>query len=503
MKGYGKLVTEQTGLLLFLSALFILYALLPVRSSSIDALASAYQVKEQTNLFSPHHLLYNFTGHIWVLLFSAAGFSDVLAALKIMNAFAAIISLGFLNSIMKIRGVLFYERVAWLMLAGFSWGVMRYATENETYIIPMVFSLAGSYYLAAYMACGRDRSLILSGLLSAIAILMHQIHFFWWLAILTGLIMKRMSGIKVLIFLLPSLIVPIAYGLVLIFEHETAISLGNYVGFIFSDFKEESVSLTVSLTGFILTPISLFRTFFQVHGYVFNMIRENILNLIPALLSVSLFTYSVITAVRKRSITRKKPADFFIKIHLMAFGFHLLIAFLSSGNAEFMVMLPFLSALVLSSLITINRRLLFAMSISLIVWNLSFGLIPLHSQSLRDDEMVTAYMTESAEKGQGVFVILEDKPIIENRLRYYSGIEADNILSIRDIEKEGFTGLIDSLLTTGTVLLTNCIDRPATISRASFFPQTGAGFFDDYSISRIDSVNSLTGRHYIHRIYER
>jgi len=281
------------------------------------------------------------------------------------------------------------------------------------------------------------------------------------------------------------------------------LSAGKYVGFILSDFKEESVSLTVSLTGFILTPISLFRTFYQVHGYVFNMIRDNLLYLIPALLSGALLVYSAIYAITKRSITRINQTDSFVLIHLLAAGFHLLIAFLASGNSEFMVMLPFLSALVLSSLITISKRVLFAMSISLIVWNLSFGLMPLHSQSLRDDELMTAYMTELAEKGQSVFVILEDKPIIENRLRYYSGIDADNIFSIRDAVKEDFSGVIDSLLAMGTIVVTNCVDRPATISRASFFPQTGAGFFDGYSILRIDSVNSLTGRYYIHRIYAR
>jgi hypothetical protein len=500
MKGFDKQVAEKSAILLVLPILFLIYALFPVKSSSSDAYAFAYEIREQIELFSPHHLLYNSTGHLWVYILSFAGFTDVMASLKIMNAFAAVIALIILNSIMKIRGVRTYERFGWIMISGFSWGVMRFATENEAYILPIIFSLAGSYYAGIYLSSGTAKSLLLSGLFSAIGVLMHQVHFFWWLALLTGLFMKQNSGKKVLLFLLPSLIVPIAYVLVLILENEAAISLGKYVGFIFSDFKEESVSLTVSLTGFILTPISLFRTFFQVHGYVFNLIRENLLYLIPAFLSVSIFTLTVINTIRKRSVTRRIPADLFIKVHLLAFVLHILIAFLSSGNAEFMVMLPFLSVLILSSIITIHERVLFAISISFLVWNLSFGLLPLHYHSLRDDEMVTAYLAESNEKNLSVFAVVEDKPMIENRLRYYSGKDADNIFSIRNSETIEFSGMIDSLLAAGTIVVTNCIERPATISRASFFPHNGTGIFDNYTRIITDSTNSLSGRYYVHRI---
>ncbi len=78
---------------------------------------------------------------------------------------------------------------AWLLLAGSCFGVLRFATENETYIQPLLLALLASVAWAQSLQTEKNarRWLLLAGLLAALACLVHQLMVWWWLGLLLGL----------------------------------------------------------------------------------------------------------------------------------------------------------------------------------------------------------------------------------------------------------------------------------------------------------------------------
>jgi len=83
--------------------------------------------------------------------------------------------------------------------------------------------------------------------------------------------------------LIISLIIPVAYILAV---YVTQGSLNYDAIKEFAGGRSFKGMFSVSLSGFLLSVISLARSFIQVHGYMINMLKESWFNFIPALLSI-------------------------------------------------------------------------------------------------------------------------------------------------------------------------------------------------------------------------
>lgn len=195
---------------------------LPTANATGDAWYYAACARWGQELWQPHHLLYNGIGHLWLRLVGATGPAPAgllaLTWLQRLNALAGGACLLALARLLKRAGTPAPAIPAWLLLVGSCFGVLRFATENETYILPLLLALLGSLAWARALPAeaARYRWLRLAGLLAAGACLVHQLMVWWWLGLLLGLRPwgGRAGRRAALSYALPALVVPLAYALV-------------------------------------------------------------------------------------------------------------------------------------------------------------------------------------------------------------------------------------------------------------------------------------------------
>jgi hypothetical protein len=84
-----------------------------------------------------------------------------------------------------------------------------------------------------------------------------------------------------------------------------------------------------------------------------------------------------------------------------------------------MVMIPFLGFLLLFSKIKIRDRSMILLGIALLVWNVSYGLIPRNNFEFTDYIMLESRIKKNPD---ALFVLKTDQHVI-SRLYYQSGIE--------------------------------------------------------------------------------
>ena len=330
---------ENITLLLFIAIVFLFYVYLPTHNSTIDAYYYASCIKYGNELFLPHHLFYNWLGYIAFKFSSWLNLNiDPLAMMKFVNALFATGCLYIFYLILKKLNYLFSEILPAILIVGFSFGIWRFATENENYIIPIFLSLTGSLLFINFLKKQNNTSLFLSGFMASLACLFHQIHFFWWFGLLLGTIFITRKFKYVLLFAIPALIVPVSYLLVIPLYYKMPLTYFNIIHFVFHDFYTGGVTTTIGLNNFYMTGISFIRTFFQVHGILIILIKNSWVYVIPILTLIGLSTY--ILFKNKNFVRRKVSSNqSFIYVHLTIFILQLAFAFYSVGNAEFMVML--------------------------------------------------------------------------------------------------------------------------------------------------------------------
>ncbi len=477
--------------------LLVIYMLFPTSNSTIDAYAYASNAKYGEDLFQSHHLLYSVSGYLWCEFLNVFDVNP-LKALKILNALFAFFSLLMLGGILKRLGFEKNKVLVWIFFVGSSWALMRFSTENETYVIPIFFSLVGSYSLLLYMQSSKIKYLFLSGLFAAIACLYHQIHFFWWLA-MAIIVLKEYRFYKSLVFILPALIVPIVYLLVLCFYSNSPCSIDSFFQFVFRDFINGNATVNFGIKSFVLTVISFIRTFFQLHGYLavlFSKLIFGVLLLIPIfLLGYSLFFLKLI------KFDFPKLKNKFLSIHLLAFLLHLHFAFLSSGNAEFMVMLPFLLTIFMSIVLINEVRFLLLLSLGMLIWNIFYGLYPLNQFTLDGVGLVKNHIVKNNDS-EGLYILF-NKPHIENVVYYEMQNNRINYISgTYNVSPGVLMATVDSALKKGSKVYTDCLYRPKTWSRESLTLSSQLDF-SAYKAEKIDSINTITGRYFLVQLMKR
>ncbi|AKQ45378.1 hypothetical protein TH63_06570 [Rufibacter radiotolerans] len=470
-----------------LLGLLLVYGLFPTHNSTSDAYDYAACVRWRVDLWQPHHLLYNITGLGIFTLGQKTGLSiQPLELLKLLNALFAGASLWVLWRILALLQQPLAAQAALLLLAGASLGPMRYATENETYILPIFFSLAGTYYWVRYHLQGKSKDILWSSFWAAFACLFHQIHIFWWLGLLLYFIVtKPRPWAKVGWYLLPALVVPLGYGIALSLLH---IPFSQAHRFVFLDFFKGEVETTITFKNFLLTGISFMRTFLEVHGRQLFLLEKNLLYILPALGSlVLLFFFGRKLGVIWRNGRLVHPRV--LKTLSLILFLQVLFAWFAVGNAEFMVMVPFLVALMAGCFRFPQPQVLFLPGMALFLWNMSYAVLPNFYFTYSNHACVQDFASRQPQ----ATLLLQDKNAFDAYLFYQTGQYHP-----RAFETEASPHVLQAAIAQARMdkrpVVTDYSQAPAVISRAWLLRKgTADGFFRNYQFERLSSCPTFYG----------
>ncbi|MCC3157905.1 hypothetical protein LJ737_11700 [Hymenobacter sp. 15J16-1T3B] len=396
--------------------------LLPTRNSTADAWYYAACVRYGHDLLLPHHLLYNAVGWLWLRLLGPLH-PEAIHALLALNALAyGGVLLGLRQLLRRLTGAEGL-RLALLAAAGCSFGLLRFATENETYVLPLLLSVWASVAWLRHLRTATLPPLLLAGLLAAGACLLHQVQACWWLGLLIGTALyspRRGAGWW---FAAPALLVPLAYWLALDYWQlpRTPASL---VRFALHDFLTGAAGAPASLPkAALLTVANVVRTFAQVHGSTLALLRR-----LPGLAAVPVLGLAGVLwawlrrprhpeALRSPAALPPAQVRAARRTHGLVMLLHLGFAAWATGNAEFMVMLPVLLALLLTAAPSTLARPLTAAAGALLAWNLAFGLVPNHLLDFTNLPPLLARVRQEPR----TWFLLDNHNLALNRLHYLTG----------------------------------------------------------------------------------
>lgn len=476
--------------------LLLIYILGISNLSTIDGWGYAADIVNGNSLLRPHHLLYSITGFYWVkLIHVVLPNAEAIYLLKLLNAICASITAFIFFRLLRLMGVEALRTAALTIAAGLSWGFLRFSIENETYIIPIMLSVGASYLYLKAEYTQKSSSLICSGLMAALACLYHQVMFFWWFALAIATLPKlNHKNYKPLLFLASALIVPAVYILAML-SQGIDINLTNFFRFIFSDYYTGNASSELNSTILMVGIINLFRTFFQIHGYINYLIAHSWLWWIPLVTTgVALAHFSFQLVKYKKLIGLER----FHKIHLLALLLQVGFAFIAGGNAEFMAMVPSLTIISATSL-SVKRSATVWFAISVAVWNIGYGILPQKIYSTDSSDLVLKSIMQNTNERRAY--ILADAPKVINRLEYHK-IHKPLIVKEASIEPQKFSTTLDSLLLQGYTIYTDCINQPTVASRATLLADVSLEWdkLEGYNITTTDSLVMLGGKVYLTKI---
>ncbi|TXK52413.1 hypothetical protein FVR03_01465 [Pontibacter qinzhouensis] len=486
-------------LLLFL----VLYVVFPTSNSSLDAYFYAGAVKYGEHLFLPHHLLYNSTCYLLTLPLRLLGAGvDVLSLLKVLNALFAVLCLWVLTKILQQLQVPAAAIFSWLLVAGASFGVWRFATENEVYLLPLIFSLGASYLYVRYSRQPKKAFLVVSGILAALACLYHQVQFFWWLGLLAGVLWQCRSIGAFVAFALPALLVPVGYVLVVVFYLQQPVHLQHLLTFVFHDFTTGSAGTSVGLLNFTLTGISLVRTFVQVHGLMWHLVSQSWFWILPAMVSGTLVVFALLKVPLFSTATTTASVHSTGKIHLLILLLHLGFAWFAVGNAEFMVMVPYLLPLVLWN--RVNAVVIRYAGLAMLVWNFCYGIFPAYYFNLSTSKELAQRVKQQPE----ALFVLQEANAVRNLYYYIYGLEdvptvlkSPAQLAANPAALAALANQLHSHLQTNpeVPILTDCVQKQTILNRAFFVTEDfNEQFFQQFGTATADSLATFYGKHYLH-----
>ncbi len=432
----------------------LVYLFLPTHNANIDSWYYAACVKHNDELWNSHHLLYNGFGRLWymVCMFFYPNL-EALAALNIMNGIAAMLCLFVLHAcLLKLNT----EKTLafWLtLLCGSSYGFMRFATDAETYILPLLFSLIATYYFIYFK---NWKQLFLAAFFSCLAILFHQLHVWWGLAFVAFLLVQKPMNIKnVLRFSSIFLLVPMVYFIVF----KTNYSNITFFQFITGEYSKGNAAIVFNFKNVAFTFVNLGRSFIQIHGYMIDLLK------IYALFCIGLifFLYQIIFELKPWLHIVKQEKNNYTFLFAIAFILHLMFAMLSSANAEFMVMLPFLTVLYLVVKFKFSSIVWLKILVGvLFLWNVSLGLIPHRFLNINKvDKQV-----EITLKNSNAYFLWHNKPLVENIITYQKGFNFHpNFINKNSKNAQLF---LDSLLNKNAIIYTETLSG-TDYSRDNFY----------------------------------
>ena len=445
--------------LLILLVILFLYLYFPNNNSSWDGYVYAAQVKYNVDMFQPHHLLYNPLLKVFYEFISIFNDRiDILLAGKWMNAIFQGFNLLIAAQILRLLKVSQKDIFLLIAIIAFSFNPWRFGTENEAYIVPITFSMLGTWAFLKYLNVNNVKWLMLTSLFAAVACLFHQIHFFWWLGLGIGVLLNTRNIKHLVIYSIPAIVVPLVYVLVIRFELHQDITFTNTFKFVLQDYYSGAASAEFSWKGILFIFISSVRTFFQIHPVIIAVISKSFLFIIPLIISLLLIFNIVLKIFKKQAFYKKMNSHIkFRNALIIIMALQLAMAYYSHGNVEFMVMIPLLLILILSLTITFKTNFLINIALLLFIWNFFFGILPYHLYTFHDDKKLVDYIIENP----------EETYIVKNRnieAKYFYATGRDNQPNI--LLQEHLNPLIvDSLLIQHNFLITDVIDYAEILNR--------------------------------------
>jgi hypothetical protein len=477
-----------------LISVLIIYLLFPTTNSTNDAYAYAAYVRYGSGLLEPFHLLYNVVGFVLYTIFTSLTNINVLSMMKALNAVAAVYCLCLLYKILMYFSMDERHRILLVLFCGFSFGVWRFATENETYIIPIVFSLLASYYYFNYLNKPSSKTLIMAGFFAAFACLFHVVHVFWWVGLLIG-VMKERKSKAILLYMLSSLFVPLAYLIIIPIHQNCSISFNCLWSFFSGILQGDTVQYKIGWDNFYLGAINFARTFYQVHGNIFLLVKKNSLFILPGIISIVFALLALKQLVVKKMFLVSK-FHLFVFVHIIIFILQLLFAVYSKGNAEFMVMLPFLVAIISCAYIKFETRFLVYIMVSLFIWNISYGILPSHYADFNQRQKLLGLIKNSK---KSIFM-LEQYKEVQNQIFYQTGIE--DYPCVVGIPKNEYLmkKLTERAAQKGESIYTDYYGKPRVINRYALTQKLNFKFMETYQFAKTDSFENFYGKIYIYKV---
>lgn len=468
-------------------ALTLIYLCFGTANANIDSWYYAACVKYRHELINSHHLLYNGFGYFihsgLKILFPGI---EAMRSLQIMNAIAAGGCLFVLYGTLKRLGSDGSTALSYTLLCGVSFGFMRFATDAETYILPVLCSLLSVSLLTRKKTTSY---LILSGCFAALSVLFHQLHIWWTLAIFFSIAISRSLSVRQLIsFSLPHLLIPVVYLLAWQSQNQTQ----TLLAFVSGEYTKGNAGIDLSLKSLALTGINGFRTLFQIHGQIPYLFRAYpLICAASALLSILLLLQW--KRPQQADIVKQAPDVPLRTGFMIALLAQLVFACLSSGNAEFMVMLPFLLVLYLSGRYTFSGPGAMLLPVlGMFVWNMFSGILPSASLNLTNVNHQAKFSTTHPES---VFV-WNNRALLDNILCYRLGFKHG--VSLQKYEGKA---MLVKLLENPQGVYTD-IGNPATRFSRGRFLESPVSEIDRnaFSLRAVDSFENLYGKNYIYRI---
>ena len=360
--------------------------------------------------------------------------------------------------------------ILYTLIGFFSYATWRFGTENEVYIVPIFFSLSGSYFFQRYALGGKVSNIWLAAILGATACLFHQIHFFWWLGLLIGSFLLGNVKRHFVVFFLSGLVVPLVYFAVIFFALHQSLTVENILQFILHDFYQGSADTAITLRGLLMTPISLVRSFVQVHPIVLILLEKHWFYWIAA--AAVLFMIILLIKDLKRSyiLQKENQNSNFVITHGVIFLLQFAFAVFAKGNAEFMVMLPFLILMIIAQLYIVCNKTLFRIMTILLIWNFSFGIFPNNRYVFYNDNQFVDYLIQNP----------DEKVVVRNlvtRSKYYylTGKPTDRFIPFEKVTADSIKTLIEN----NPKLLTDAIDYPEILNREKLMQSGEDDLFKD------------------------
>lgn len=410
---------------LTLCLIAVIYLFFPGNNPfSEDSVAYANNVKYGEELFWPHHLLYSAFNYC---LFQ-----------PIMQIFPALESFRFMQAVNGVAGLcclfVLYRIViqltgdsrkaaVWTFFTASCFGVIRFCVEIEAYIIPIFFSLISSLCYLKFLLTTRSRYILFCSLSASMACLFHQIHLFWGIGLFFGFLSTGKIR-QIALYAFPTVSVLLVYSSVMVFYEGRDFSFYELWKYLSDYYHSDDAKMGIGFSNFMLTPVSFFRTFFQLHGIIVDVLR-----LIPAFW----FVFPVVMLLLGFSVFSLKGLRFkgprftvlnFETTHLLIFALQLAFAFFSAGNAEFMGMLPFLIPLFIYAFFDFKRKTVTYFSAAMLIWNFCFSVFPNYYFDYYNDSQLLRVIRENPDN---VFILAQRNIVVEKHY-YYTGCYEDDRL---------------------------------------------------------------------------
>lgn len=415
---FGNIKTEKLFNFLMIILFLLIYLFFPNNNLSVDSFSYGASVKYGDELFSAHHLLYNYFNYL-IYKFVSFFFEniDALRLMQFINALIALMCLLVLNRIIIKQKNDKNQANILTFFVGSCFGIMRFAVDAESYLFSIFFSLLASFFYFNFLKSEKRFNILLSSVFISIACLFHQVHLLWGIGLFFGFLLTK--NIKnVLLFSVPTLLVPFVYALVLVFYYQITFSVPNLIKFIGEYYFSDSANTSLGLINFLVTPITFFRTFFQVHGIIIDVLKlmPVVYGVIPVVFFlIFLFIYKFFKSVKlKRTKIRLFPFEY---THLIIFALQFAFAFYSHGNSEFMVMLPFALTLFIYLIIDFDLKAVKYITIAMLIWNFFFAIYPNNKFDYQNNGALIAIIRDNPDK----IFILKEKNIVANQYYYETG----------------------------------------------------------------------------------